>query len=176
MPNRIWTVLYLYFNTMYLCTITKKHIVQRKLEQTSYQYYWGYLSGCWGQINGSRSCRERDRREWEKVNSKTRMCVLGCGRLGWAALVPGHRAVVGIYARSPVTDIVLLSTRTHIYISTYLHIYIYRATYLQSYTLCLPGTRRGWTCVLTAYKDPQTSDLPTGLPSASVGTRVEIEP
>ena len=52
------------------------------------------------------------------------MCVLGCGRLGWAALVPGHRAVVGIYARSPVTDIVLLSTRTHIYISTYLQSYI----------------------------------------------------
>ena len=102
--------------------------------------------------------REQDRREWEKVNSKTRMCVLGCGRAtGWAALVPGHRAVVGIYARSPVTDIVLLSTRTHIYISTYLQ--SYRAT------LCVYQERGGGGLVcslLTRTRKPRT--FPPGFP------------
>ena len=121
----------MYTCTSILCTITKKHIVQRKLEQTSYQYYWGYLSGCWGQINGSRSCRERDRREWEKVNSKTRMCVLGCGRAtGWAALVTG--LWLG-FTLAPLSQILCCYLLGHI--STYLH--IYRAT------LCVYQERGG---------------------------------
>ena len=70
------------------------------------------------------------------------------------------------FTLAPLSQILCYYLLGHI--STYLHIY--------TATLCLPGTRRGWACVLTAYKDPQTSDLPTGLPSASVGTRAGNDP
>ena len=89
------------------------------------------------------------------MNSKTRMCVLGCGRAtGWAALVPGHRLWLG-FTLAPLSQILCCYLLRHI--STYLH--IYRAT------LCVYQERGGGGLVcslLTRTRKPRT--FPPGFP------------